>query len=99
MTTIYSTEIASVLYGTLKLVVLSFKEKKKKKALWKLRLGSAMLNTMTAKYKHFVFLLATFDLLHYSIFSEGKKKKVYAHIFEDLILTHMQPVKMFLLEF
>lgn len=98
MTTIYSTEIASVLYGTLKLAVLSFKGKQKTKALWKLRLESAMLNTMTAKHKHFVFLLATFNLLHYSIFCEGKKK-VYAHIFEDLILTHMQPVKMFLLEF
>ena len=83
MTTIYSTEIASVLYGTLKLVVLSFKGKKKKKktkALWKLRLGSAMLNTMTAEHKHFVFLLATFNLLHYSIFSEGKKKK-YMHTY------------------
>lgn len=78
MTTIYSTEIASVLYGTLKLVVLSFKEKEK--ALWKLGLGSAMLNTMTAKYKHFVFLLASFDLLHYSIFSEGKKKSICTHI-------------------
>ena len=50
------------------------------------------------EHKHFVFLLATFNLLHYSIFYAGKKK-VYAHIFEDLILIHMQPVKMFLLEF
>lgn len=98
MRTTYSTEITSVLYGTLKLVVLSLKGKQKTKALWKLRLGSAMLNTMTAKHKHFVFLLATFNLLHYSIFCEGKKY-IYVHIVEDLILTHMQPVKMFLLKF
>lgn len=80
MTTIYSTEIASVLYGTLKLAVLSFKGKQKTKALWKLRLESAMLNTMTAKHKHFVFLLATFNLLHYSIFCEGKKKYMHTYL-------------------
>lgn len=88
MTTTYSTEITSVLYGTLKLVVLSSKGKQKTKALWKLRLGSAMLNTMTAKHKQFVFLLATFNLLHYSIFCEGKKKSICTHIWGSYFNTH-----------